>query len=233
MTIAIIAAMEEEADVLRNKICNCRTLTIAGCRFDNGTLAGEAVVLMQSGIGKVNAALGTALLIDRFHPDAVINTGSAGGTDPALQIGDVIISDGVFHHDVDATAFGYAPGQVPGMPETYRADARLVDRAVKAAPSGMNAPHYLVGTIGSGDVFMADDARLAALKVKFPAMKAVEMEAAAIAQTCYRFGVPFIIIRALSDIAGSSSAVSFNQFLKTAATHSAAFVLDFIQQIKE
>ncbi|MDD9147630.1 5'-methylthioadenosine/S-adenosylhomocysteine nucleosidase [Sporolactobacillus sp. CQH2019] len=231
MRIGLIGAMEEEDRILRAAMKDVTETEKARCRFYSGRLAGFDAVLLQSGIGKVNAAMGTTLLIDRFQPDIIINTGSAGGTDPDLEIGDVVISSAVIHHDVDATAFGYQPGQVPQMPASFLPDRKLVALAEKAA-SGMFGGHRTVrGLIATGDSFMSDPGRIGKLKSLFPEMKAVEMEAAAIAQVCYQFGVPFLIVRSLSDIAGKESNVSFDQFLETAAKHSAEFILSLLREI--
>ncbi|MFT8318324.1 MAG: 5'-methylthioadenosine/S-adenosylhomocysteine nucleosidase [Sporolactobacillus sp.] len=233
MKLGLIGAMEEEVAILKEKMVDRTELEIAGCHFYNGKLQGHDVVLLQSGIGKVNAAIGTTLLIDHYAPDQVINTGSSGGTDQTLAIGDVVISTEVFHHDVDATAFNYKQGQVPGMPASFLPDQELVELATVVAQQMAENHQIIQGAIGSGDAFMSDPERIEALKKVFPRMKTVEMEAAAIAQTCYRFDVPFLIVRSLSDIAGKSSNISFDKFLKTAAAHSASFVLALLKELKE
>src|SRR5690606_22914425 len=115
MKIAIIGAMEEEVTLLREKIEGREQEVIAGCEFTTGMMDDAEVVLLRSGIGKVNAAMSTAILLERFKPDYVINTGSAGGFNPDLNVGDVVISTEVRHHDVDVTAFGYEYGQVPQL----------------------------------------------------------------------------------------------------------------------
>lgn len=232
MRIGLIGAMEEEVAILRNKLADKEETETAHAHFYSGTIDGIETVLLQSGIGKVNAALGTTLLIDRYHPDAVINTGSAGGTDPALAIGDVVISSGVVHHDVDATAFGYTNGQVPGMPAVYRPDPDLSKLAEHCAGQVLSGHKAVRGVIGTGDSFMDDPDRIGKVKTLFPDLKAVEMEGAAIAQVCYQFGTPFLVIRALSDIAGRESGITFDQFLKTAAVSSAEFVLAMLKELK-
>lgn len=233
MKIGLIGAMEEEVEILKGEMTEVTKVEVAHSRFYCGSLEGFEVVLLQSGIGKVNAALGTALLIDRFHPDVVINTGSAGGTDVSLNIGDVVISSGVIYHDADATAFGYVPGQVPGMPAVYVPDRRLSELAESAASSALEKHQIVKGKIATGDSFMADPKRITKLRTQFPEVKAVEMEAAAIAQVCFQFNVPFLIVRALSDIAGKKSDISFEQFLETAAKHSAQFVLILLRELKK
>lgn len=229
MKVAIIGAMEEEVTILRDKIENKEVVTIAGSEFTTGILNGIDVILLKSGIGKVNAAMGTTILLDRFKPDYVINTGSAGGFKQSLNVGDVVISSEVTHHDVDVTAFGYEYGQVPQLPATFHADEKLVQIAEKCALA-IKDIQVEKGLIATGDSFMNDPVRVDFVRTKFNQLYAVEMEAAAIAQVCYQFSVPFVIIRALSDIAGKESNLSFDQFLHTAAVNSANLVMSIVNE---
>lgn len=222
--IGIIGAMAQEVNILAGQLDNAERYEHAGFVFHTGTRHGLEVIILQSGIGKVNAAVGTAILLERHQPDAIINTGSAGGFATDLAIGDVIISDEVRHHDVDAVVFGYELGQVPGMPAAYHADCRLRDIA-RGAIAALGEVNVREGMIATGDAFMADPERVAATRAQFPTMLAVEMEGAAIAQTCYLYDCPFVVIRALSDIPGSGdNHLSFEQFLDIAADHSSRMV---------
>ncbi|RSK27955.1 5'-methylthioadenosine/S-adenosylhomocysteine nucleosidase [Bacillus sp. HMF5848] len=223
MKVAIIGAMEEEVIILRDKLINPTNTTIANCEFVEGTLQGMAVVLLKSGIGKVNAAMSTSILLERFKPDVVINTGSAGGFLPSLQVGDVVISTEIRHHDVDVTAFNYEYGQVPGLPAAFTADSKLIAVAEKAAQK-VSEIKVVKGLIVTGDSFMNDPERVEFVRTKFTDLCAAEMEAAAIAQVCHQFDVPFVVIRSLSDIAGKESNISFEQFLHTAALHSSQLI---------
>ncbi|WP_407637261.1 5'-methylthioadenosine/S-adenosylhomocysteine nucleosidase [Marinobacterium jannaschii] len=227
--IGIIGAMDEEVELLKDSIEGRRDHEIAGYQLFEGTMHGHEVVLLKSGIGKVNAAIGTTLMLQEFKPDCVINTGSAGGFDPELEVGDVVISTEVRHHDVDVTIFNYEPGQVPGLPAAFTPDQHLADVAERCI-GGMSGMKTTRGLIATGDSFMNDPERVAKTRATFPTMKAVEMEAAAIAQTCHQFGTPFIIIRALSDIAGKESNISFDQFLIKAAKHSAEMVMAMVKE---
>jgi adenosylhomocysteine nucleosidase len=222
--------MEDEVTMLREEIENQKTETDGVFEFITGKLEGQDVVLLRGGIGKVNAAVGCAFLIQRYRPALVINTGSAGGIDPSLSFGDAIISDGLVQHDVDVTAFGYAPGQVPKMPAVYTVPEELIRLAEQAVdeltkegllPAGFN---HVRGLIGSGDVFMHEEERIRKTRELFPAIRAVEMEAAAIAQTCYLCSIPSLTIRAVSDIAGKESPVKFDEFLPVASKHSGEIV---------
>ncbi|KGA98008.1 5'-methylthioadenosine/S-adenosylhomocysteine nucleosidase [Alkalihalobacillus alcalophilus ATCC 27647 = CGMCC 1.3604] len=229
MTIGIIGAMEEEVELLKSKIDNRVDTTIAGCEFHQGTMNGKEVVLLKSGIGKVNAAVGTTLLIQLFKPKAIINTGSAGGFNESLKVGDIVISTEVRYNDVDATVFGYEFGQVPQMPAYYQPAQELVTLATEAAKK-VGVPS-VPGLILSGDSFMSDHNRVLELKEIFNEPACAEMEAGAIAQVCHQFGTPFVIIRSLSDIAGQEAKLSYEQFLEKASVHSAKQVLLMIESI--
>jgi len=230
MKIAVIGAMEEEVELLRATLKNTTSETIANSEYTQGTHKGKDVVLLKSGIGKVNAAMSTTILLEKYQPDVVINTGSAGGYDEALDVGAIVISDEVRHHDVDATIFGYEIGQVPQMPAGFKADVHLMNIAQEAVAE-VGEHQSATGLITTGDAFMNDPVRVEKVRGQFPTMKAVEMEAAAIAQVCYQFGTPFVVIRALSDIAGKESNISFDEFLPVAAKHSTQVVLKAIEKL--
>lgn len=230
MKIAVIGAMEEEVELLRAAISNPKTTVIANSEYTEGTYEGKEVVLLKSGIGKVNAGMSTTILLHEFKPDVVINTGSAGGYDENLEVGAIVISDEVRHHDVDATIFGYEIGQVPQMPAAFKSDAKLMV-AAEAAVNKIGEHQAATGLITTGDSFMNDPVRVEKVRQQFPTMKAVEMEAAAVAQVCHQFKTPFVVIRALSDIAGKQSDVSFEEFLPVAAKHSTQIVLETVKSL--
>ncbi|TWI56312.1 5'-methylthioadenosine/S-adenosylhomocysteine nucleosidase [Halalkalibacter nanhaiisediminis] len=229
MKIGIIGAMDEEVELIKGKLEKREDTAIAGCEFHQGTINGTDIILLKSGIGKVNAAIGTTLLIQLFQPDHIINTGSAGGFNESLKVGDIVISTEVRYNDVDATVFGYEFGQVPQMPAYYEPNAELMEVAKKAAEKvGI---HAVTGLILSGDSFMSDHSRVEELKTRFNNPYCAEMEAGAIAQVCHQFDIPFVIIRSLSDIAGSDAKVSYDQFLETASVNSAKQVLLMIEAL--
>ncbi|MGL4522663.1 MAG: 5'-methylthioadenosine/S-adenosylhomocysteine nucleosidase, partial [Bacilli bacterium] len=180
------------------------------------------------GIGKVNAAVSTTLLLERYAIDVVINTGSAGGFNPELAVGDVVISTGVAYHDVDVTAFNYALGQVPGMPAVFEADEKLIQIAME---SGNADQTFAKGLIVTGDSFIHTPEKSQIIVENFPALQAVEMEACAIAQVCHRMSVPWVVIRALSDIAGKESHISFDKFLEKAAVQSSDHIQRMIAKL--
>ena len=234
--IGIIGAMEEEVTFLCEAMGKFTKEKIGIFEFFTGKIEGKDVTILRCGIGKVNAAVGCALLIQKFSPDCIINTGSAGGIHSDLKVGDAVISTGLLYHDVDVTAFKYLPGQLPGQPQVFSADEKLVkvaedavDELVaeKVLPSDFT---HRRGIIGSGDIFMHEPERIDAVRRVFPDVVAVEMEGAAIAHSCRLFSVPFLVIRALSDIAGTQSPVSFDEFLPIAAKHSAKIVIRIIKK---
>lgn len=230
MKIAIIGAMEEEVALLRSKLNNQQTQTHAGYEYYIGQIDSKEVVLLRSGIGKVNAAISTAVLLTHYNPDFVINTGSAGGFHTDLNVGDIVISSSVCHHDVDVTPFGYDLGQVPGMPACFLPDENLV-KAAQMSIEELGEVAHMHGLIATGDRFMHQPEDVNSTRKNFPEMIACEMEAASVAQVCHTFDKPFVIIRSLSDIAGKENAKTFEQYLEQAATHSAKVILGMLERI--
>ncbi|EGT4385152.1 5'-methylthioadenosine/S-adenosylhomocysteine nucleosidase [Cronobacter malonaticus] len=222
MKAGIIGAMEEEVTLLRDKIDNRQTLTIAGCEIYTGTLNGVEVALLKSGIGKVSAAMGATLLLEHCKPDVIINTGSAGGLAPSLKVGDIVVSDEVRYHDADVTAFGYEYGQMAGCPAAFKADEKLIAAAQETIEK-LNL-HAVRGLVVSGDAFINGSVNLAKIRHNFPQAVAVEMEATAIGHVCHNFGVPFVVVRAISDVADQQSHLSFEEFLAVAAKQSSLMV---------
>jgi adenosylhomocysteine nucleosidase len=233
MKTAVVAAMRPELDELVSRLVDRMTVKRAGFEFHEGRLEGHEVVLLLSGIGKVNAAVGTALLIEDYQPDAVINTGVAGGFDQQLRPGDMVLSTKVIHHDVDATPFGYRKGQVAGMPKSYIADAQLLSIAESITGDGTETM-VRSGLLVSGDVFIHEPEAAGKIVTEFPGVLAGELEAAAVAQTCYLFGIPFLIARSISDVIGSGgNKVEYEQFLPLAAARSVKFVIEMIKSLEE
>ena len=228
--IAIIGAMQQEIALLQSRLSDTKTDTVAHIGITRGKLAGKPLLLAQSGIGKVNAAITTTLLINQYNAAYIINTGSAGGLQGGMKQGDVVIGTQTAHHDADATAFGYAIGQIPQLPPRFDSDATLVEHAAHAATAfdGATVHH---GLIVSGDQFINSADKIALIRTHFPDALAVEMEAAAIAQTAYQFSRPCVIVRALSDLADGEAEYSFEQFLQTASVHSAEMVENLVRRI--
>lgn len=229
MKIGIIGAMQQEVDILLGYMAEPKVIEIAGSKIYEGKINNTKVALLQSGIGKTAAAVGTALLINLTKPDMVINTGSAGGLDAKLNVGDIVISSEVRHHDVDVTAFGYEKGQLPANPAAFISEPQLVDIALKETQkAGFNG---VLGLICSGDQFINGAEKIAQLRQDFPNIVAVEMEAASIAQVCHAFNVPFVVVRAISDVADKESHLSFDEFLPLAAEKSSEIVLAMLNSL--
>lgn len=227
-TVLAIAAMPEEILALDKLLGDQgKKSQLYAMEIHSHQLGELELITAQSGIGKVNAACSTTLLIDKFKPDYILNTGSAGGLHQDLTIGDVVVSETVRHHDVDAVNFGYKLGQVPRMPEYYQASRELID-LIDHAEFDFNT---IIGEIVAGDSFIAEDKAKDIIINNFPQALAVDMESSAIAQTCHRFNIPFAIIRSISDVANQEASVSFDEFLPTAAKNSAQMIYKTLNQI--
>ena len=226
--IGIIGAMEEEVNALKRKIEIKEIKSIAGMSFLEGTLEGKEVVVVKCGIGKVNAAVCTQILIDKFEVSAIINTGVAGGLYPKINIGDIVISSDTVQHDVDAVVFGYEKGAIPRMDTTFfEADQKLVEIAKKAAEKVKGDHDVYVARIASGDQFISSMTVKEDIYSTFTAYCA-EMEGAAIAHTCYLNKVPFVIIRAISDKADQNADENFDEFVIMAAKNASKMIENII-----
>ena len=213
--IGIIGAMDSEVDNLIARLESATTTEYAGRRFVSGRLSGQDVVVVKSGIGKVAAAITAQMLVDRFEVSVLLNTGMAGGLDRRLAVKDLVVATGALQHDFDLTAFGHVRGFLTGdddqKPTIFSCDTDLVERAVKVAESVLPAgSKAITGTVASGDIFVDDTALKVTLRDGFGAA-AAEMEGAAIAQTAVANGIPFVILRTISDLAEQEAFVSFDE----------------------
>lgn len=229
--IGIIGAMEEEVEALRAKLVNPQKMTKASMDFYSGTMHGMDVVIVRSGIGKVNAGICTQILADVYQVDAVMNTGIAGSLKAEIDIGDVVISTDTVQHDMDATGFGYEPGIIPRMETScFQADLKLVELAAAACREAVPEIHVFTGRVVSGDQFVSDKAVKDRIAAQFGGM-CTEMEGAAIAQAAYLNRIPFVIIRAISDKADDSATVDYPTFERQAIAHSVALVENFVKRL--
>ena len=229
MKIGIIGAMDVEVRALCEKLEGCRKTQICNLTFFEGSLGGKELVIVKSGIGKVNAALCVQMLVDRFAVSRVINTGIAGATGEGLKIYDFVVSTETVYHDFDTEFFGYKPGQVPGMPERFAADKALADTVAAAfEQTSLSGRHKLVrGLIASGDQFIAGGSKKDFIVSTFhPAC--VEMEGCAIAQACFVNQIPFVIVRCMSDTADDS--VKETYYEDTAAALSIEFITEVLRR---
>lgn len=229
----VIGAMESEVAQLRAALGQAETTELCGLTFYSGTLGGNRVVLVQCGVGKVNAARCAQLLIDRFQPDYIVNTGIAGGIGEGLAVADVVISAELVQHDFDVTAFGYAPGNLcdrahRSEPTVFRSDAELTETLRKAAGTLIDATRVKTGRIATGDRFVASAEAKRAIAETFDAV-AAEMEGGAIAQVAALAGVPFVVLRAISDLADGSAPASSEAFERETADLSAAILRRLIE----
>ena len=230
--IGIIGAMESEVRTLKSMIEGCETSVVSGLTFYSGKLSGKDVVVVQSGIGKVNAALCAEVLCIKFGVSKVINTGIAGATGKGLGVFDFVVSSATVYHDFDTTAFGYKLGQVPGMAEQFTADAAMADAAVAAFEKTDFAKEHKImkGLIASGDQFISGGDKKNFIKDNFKPL-CVEMEGSAIAHACTVNKVPFIIVRCMSDMADESVKATYSFNEDTCAEASAKFVLEVLKNI--
>lgn len=222
--IGIIGAMEEEVLTLKDKMEIQEVRSIASLDFFVGELKNRKVVVVQAGIGKVNAAVCTQILIDVFYVDAIVNTGVAGALSDKLEIGDVIISRDAAQHDFDATSFDYKIGEIPRMDTSvFKADEHMVKLAERASDVLSSNIQVYTERIVSGDQFIADPKRKKEIIRDFNGF-CTEMEGAAVAQTCHLNRTPFVIIRSVSDKADESADMNFAEFTKMAALNSCKMI---------
>jgi len=223
--------MEEELHQLKEAISETTVKNIAKQTFYDGVIYDQPVTIVKSGIGKVNAAVATTLLIQEFQVDRVVNTGSAGGIGTNLSIGDLVISTHLTHHDADNRVFGYTYGQIPQMPANYVADETLGTLIEEVADE--MSWKVEKGLIVSGDSFVANTGEIERIHKHFPKALVTEMEGAAVAQTCAQFDIPFAVIRAVSDTADEEADISFDEFVRLAGKLSAELVLALIENLSK
>ena len=229
--IGIIGAMEEEVAELKKDMQIEETVEMAGMVFCRGTLGGKDVVIVRSGIGKVNAGICAQILVSQFGADTLINTGIAGSLDAQIDIGDMVISTDALHHDMDATVFGDPAGQIPRMDTfSFPADEKLVKMAVEVNKEVNPDIQTFTGRVLSGDQFISGKEKKEYLVKTFDG-KCAEMEGAAMAQTAYLNKVSYVIIRAISDKADNSATMDYPEFVKMAITHYVGLVKGLVERM--
>jgi len=219
-----MGAMDVEVAAIRAAITQLRPLRVLGCDIAAGTLDGHPVLLAESGIGKVNAALTTAALA-QAGASSLVFVGVAGAVAPGIKVGDAVVATSLVQHDVDITAFGHAPGVISGVLAGGAADESLSDALATAADSLGETVHR--GVIASGDQFITSPQRSAVIAEQFGAI-AVEMEGAAVAQVCIRLGLPFAVLRWISDTADGQADADFDRFVHRIADLDLAVVKRFL-----
>ena len=229
--IGIIGAMDEEVDILVELMDIKETVEKASLKFYKGTIEGKDIVLVRCGIGKVNAALCTQILISEFEVDAVVNTGVAGALHSDLDVYDIVISTDAIQHDFDTTVFGDKKGMIPRMDNSiFVADERLVEAAYKSSIEEVKTHKVVKGRVVSGDIFISSKELKDELVKEFDAYCG-EMEGAAIAHVCSLNKTPFVVIRAMSDKADGSADITYEEFVKDAAHNSKDIVLNMLKSL--
>ena len=229
-TIGLIGAMDEEIKLLLAGMEESEEITKAGIRFVRGLFHGKSVVVCKSGVGKVNAAMTTQILIDQFGASKVLFTGVAGALHPDLDIGDIVISTECIQHDMDVSALGYARGIIPYQEiSTFTADEQLVALAGEACRE-ISIGKYLLGRVLSGDQFIANRDTVALLHNEMGGV-CVEMEGAAVAQVCFMNNIAFVIIRSMSDKADGSAHMNYAEFTRASSQRSHAILEHMISQL--
>jgi adenosylhomocysteine nucleosidase len=228
--IALIGAMNEEIELLINHMEQVKESARAGVIYREGLFQGKQVVVCKSGVGKVNAAVTTQILIDQFAVEAVIFTGVAGALDPELNIGDIVVSRECMQHDMDVTALGFPRGVIPYQEiSIFAADADLVELAA-ASGNKLFEGRIKQGRVLSGDQFIADREVVSQLHTELEGT-CTEMEGSAVAQVCSMNQIPYVVIRSMSDKADGSAHVNFAEFTKQASENSYKIVEDMIRQL--
>ena len=230
--LGIIGAMAVEVELLKEKMESLTVTNHAGMEFYEGSLEGMPAVVVQCGVGKVNAAMCAQVLCSIFGVTHLVNTGIAGSLCADLDIGDLVVSKDAMYHDFDCVHFGYEMGRVPGMDVTaFPADEAMISYACAAAEA-VNPGHSRIGRVASGDLFVAEKEAKARIIERTNAI-CTEMEGAAIAQTAYRNKVPFVILRAISDKADDSAEMDYPTFEAQAARRCAEVAMNMAKQLKE
>ena len=230
MITGIIGAMEEEVAKLKAEMTRITESKKAGMNFLKGKLFDKDVVVVRSGIGKVNAAICTQILVDDFKIDRVINTGVAGGLHSELEVGDIVISSDALYHDFDVTGFGYKEGVIPRMEtSTFTADMELATKAKDICNKVNPDIKCFIGRVVSGDEFVSTNEKKTWLVDKFNGY-CTEMEGCGIAHAAYLNNIPFIIVRAISDKADGSAKVDYSEFEMKAIEHTVKLMKELVRE---
>ncbi len=232
--LGIIGAMDIEVETLKEALSEKRTSRVAEMEFYEGKLCGKDVIVVKCGIGKVNAGRCVQILADKFGVDAVINTGIGGGIGDGLAVGDIVIGSELVQHDFDVTGFGYAKGYMfigdKDKPTLYKCNGLLIDGLKGAAVEHMEDSKIKIGRIATGDVFVSSESKKKEIKDEFDAL-VTEMEGGAIAQSAQANEIPFVVVRAISDLADGSAAESYEEFEVKTAHLSAKIIKEFVKRI--
>lgn len=227
--VGIVVAMEEEFEAVENRMKNIEVKQIYNLRFTLGKIGNKECILVRSGVGKVNSARTTQVMSDNFELEYIVNVGSAGSVNDSLNIGDVVIGREVVQHDFDITAFGHSKGYITGVGNSVKCDEKLVKELNQMLESGPERNYTIkLGIVATGDIFCEDIAMKNKIRAKFNA-DVVDMECSAIAQVAYLNGIPFIVIRSVSDTPDGKNASTFDKNLKLASKRCANLLEEFLK----
>ena len=224
----IITAMQEEMQEIEKIMIQKEEQRIYELNFIKGRINNTEVVLVEAGVGKVNAARTTQVLIDRFQVDAIINVGSAASANDELDIGDIVIGNKIVQHDFDITAFGHPKGYISNVGQFVESDKELIEKMGQTISKLKDNEFKIkIGTIATGDIFCTEIKMKEKIRAKFNA-DAIEMEGAAIAQVCKLDNIPFLVIRSISDKPNGDNHITFDQFLEKASKRCAKIIKEFL-----
>ncbi len=226
MRICIIFSMEEELNAFKELVSIENEYEIFDLKFYEANINNIECILVESGVGKVNAARTTQILIDNMDVEYIFNIGVAGGIDKSLNVGDIVIGEKLVQHDFDITAFNHAKGYIPNVGTFIESDEYLIQLAEKC----LNEPKK--GVIASGDIFCTESWMSEKINKKFNAL-CVEMEGASIAQVCFLSHIPFLIIRSISDVPNNNNVITYEEFLEDSSKKIANGMIDIINKLKE
>ncbi len=218
--IGIIVAEIEEMKAIENIMSNIEIKSIYEYKMVIGNINNREYILVRSGVGKVNAARTTQILIDKFDVKYIINVGSAGAINDNLKIGDIVVGSRLVQHDFDVTAFGHEKGYISEIGKFFESDSKIIKKSKDIKIENIN---IVIGTIASGDIFCTNIEMKDKIRKEFNA-DCIEMEGAAIAQVCYLSKIPFIIIRSISDIPNQKNQIDFSKYIKVASKNCAEFI---------
>lgn len=227
--IGIIVAMQEELEEILNIMTDKKQKEIYNIQYIEGKIQNSEVIIVKSGVGKVNAARTTQILIDKLDVKSIINVGAAGALNPLLNIGDIVIAEKLIQHDFDITAFEHDKGYITGVGDYIYSDNELVKKIQNIANNLENKTYKITtGVVASGDIFCTEVAMKNKIYSKFNA-ECVEMEGAAIAQVCYLDKIPFVVLRSISDSPNGDNAIVFDEFVKLASKRCADILKEFFK----
>ncbi|QCI17612.1 5'-methylthioadenosine/adenosylhomocysteine nucleosidase [Buchnera aphidicola (Acyrthosiphon lactucae)] len=229
MKIGIISAISQETETIKKIIKPYIEKKIENYKIHIAKFQKNDIFLIQSGIGKVSASIATMILINLYQPDMIVNSGSAGSLSSLLKIGDIIIPDKTCYYDVDLTNFGYFRGQIPQYPKNFIINKKIYKFCKQN--SYKYELKFTKGLIISGDSFIRENLRIKSLKNHFPSAIAVEMESAAIAQVCYKFKIPLIVIKSISDLSDNNATLNFKKNISIASFQFSKFLKIILENL--